>query len=189
MPGEPRTDNLSRVGYPAPMVTRPPVPLLCAVLLAACGGNCPEASTAPAAAPAAQPAAPGPAPEPAAEPAPAPELGAEQAPEPSVKAHPDVAFPENASVADAERAVPQGVERANIDPESLGAPLQDPELLSPCNPGSQKVRVKVAVWNGKAVGVDVTSPNKKLAECVAARVREVEWNQKVRSLNTIELQF
>jgi len=42
------------------------------------------------------------------------------------------------------------------------------------------------VWNGEAVGVDVTTPNKTLAACIDKRVRAVEWRHKVRSLNTVE---
>jgi len=95
-------------------------------------------------------------------------------------------FPEHASVAQAMAAIPQGTERSNIDPETLVQPIQDPTLYEPCKLGTQHFKVKVAVWDGHAVGVDVTTTNKKLAECVDTRVRSVEWKKKVRSLNTVE---
>lgn len=95
-------------------------------------------------------------------------------------------FPEHASVAQAIAAVPVGTERANIDPETLATPLQDPSLYEPCKPGTQHFKIKVAVWDGHAVGVDVSTPNKKLAECVDERVRSIEWKKKVKSLNTVE---
>ena len=102
---------------------------------------------------------------------------------------PEPSFPEDASVAQAMAAIPRGTERANIDPEELGAPLHEPELFAPCNSGAMKFKVKVAVWGGHAVGVDVSTPNKKLADCVKKQVRTVEWRDKVRSLNTIEFQL
>jgi hypothetical protein len=96
------------------------------------------------------------------------------------------AFPENASVAQAIAAVPKGTQRSNIDPETLAEPLNKPELYAPCKAGSQHFKLKVAVWNGKAVGMDVTSSNKALAECVKKQVWSIEWRDKVKSLNTVE---
>jgi hypothetical protein len=95
-------------------------------------------------------------------------------------------FPENASVAQAIAAIPKGTQRSNIDPETLGEPLNKPELYAPCKAGSQHFKLKVAVWNGKAVGVDVTTTNKALAECVRKQVQGIEWRDKVKSLNTVE---
>jgi len=95
-------------------------------------------------------------------------------------------FPENATVAQAIGAIPKGTQRSNIDPETLGEPLNKPELYAPCKAGSQHFKLKVAVWEGKAVGVDVTTPNKALAECVRKQVQTVEWKDKVKSLNTVE---
>jgi hypothetical protein len=96
------------------------------------------------------------------------------------------AFPEDASVAQAIAAVPKGTQRANIEPDVLGEPLQNVSLYAPCNVGSQHFKVKVAVWGGHAVGVDVSTPNTKLAACVKKQVRTVEWHDKVQSLNTVE---
>jgi hypothetical protein len=96
------------------------------------------------------------------------------------------AFPDNASVAQAITAVPKGTQRSNIDPETLGEPLNKPELYAPCKAGTQHFKLKVAVWNGKAVGIDVTTTNKALAECVKKQIQSVEWKDKVKSLNTVE---
>ena len=96
------------------------------------------------------------------------------------------AFPDNASVAQAIAAVPKGTQRSNIDPETLGEPLNKPEVYAPCKAGSQHFKMKVAVWNGKAVGIDVTTTNKALAECVRKQIQSIEWRDKVKSLNTVE---
>jgi hypothetical protein len=101
------------------------------------------------------------------------------------------AFTENMSVDEATRAVPRDQERRNIDQETLGKPLANLALYEPCKPGSAHVKFRVAVWNGKAVGLDVstTPKNEKLANCIKERIREVTWDKKVKSLNTIEYQF
>lgn len=95
------------------------------------------------------------------------------------------------SVDEAIRAVPSGWERRNMDQETLGKPLQNVAVYEPCKPGSARVKLRVAVWNGKAVGVDVTTTpkNEKLADCIKSKVRELTWDKKVKSLNTIEYQF
>lgn len=83
-------------------------------------------------------------------------------------------------------AIPRGTQRSNIDQDALGAPLQNVSLYDPCKPGGQHFKLRVAVWNGHAVGIDVTTSNKKLAECVKKQLRTVTWPDKVRSLNTVE---
>jgi hypothetical protein len=104
---------------------------------------------------------------------------------------PEPVFTEGMSVADAIRAVPQGAERANIDQETLSKPIQDFALYEPCNPGSAKVKMNIAVWDGKAVGLDVTaSPkNDKLVDCIKERLKGVTWQARVKSLNTVEYSF
>jgi hypothetical protein len=101
------------------------------------------------------------------------------------------AFTENMSVAEAQKAVPRGVDRANLDPETLSKPLQNLELYESCKAGTAKVKLAVAVWNGKAVGVDVTTTpkNDALSECVKRKIRELTWDKKVKTLNTVEYQF
>jgi hypothetical protein len=160
-----------------------------------CGGSCPEARSAEDGTETEAPLAES---EPATEPEPVPseagddgsneEAAAESTTPDSAEAAPtaEPAFPENASVAQAIAAVPQGSERLNVDHEALAAPLQDPEVYAPCNPGNQHFTMKIAVWNGRAVGVDVKAKDAKLASCLASRIRELEWKTKVRSLNTIE---
>lgn len=104
---------------------------------------------------------------------------------------PEPQFSDDMSVEDAIKAVPPGVERRNIDQETLGKPLQDLAVYEPCKPGGARVKLRVAVWNGKAVGLDVTTTpkNDKLAGCIKERIRGLTWDAKVRSLNTIEYQL
>ena len=106
-------------------------------------------------------------------------------------AAPEPAFTPDMSVEEAQAAVPVGTERQNIEQEALGRPLQEPGVFDACKIGSAKFKVRVAVWNGKAVGIDLetTPKNPALAECLKARVRELTWPDKVRSLNTVEFQF
>lgn len=101
------------------------------------------------------------------------------------------AFTPDMSVEQAQAAVPVGTERQNIEQEALGRPLQEPGVFDSCKLGTAKFKVRVAVWNGKAVGIDLetTPKNPALAECLKARVRELTWPDKVRSLNTVEFQF
>ena len=89
------------------------------------------------------------------------------------------------------KAVPQGAERANIDQETLGKPLQDFAVYEPCKPGTAKVKMNIAVWDGKAVGIDVatTPKNEKLAGCIKDRIKGLTWQAKVKSLNTVEYSF
>jgi len=101
-------------------------------------------------------------------------------------------FKEGMSVSDAMNAVPAGTTRVNIDQETLGQPLNKPELYAPCKLGAnQHFKVTVAVWNGKAVGVDIeTKPANKNAEaCVDKQIRSITWQDKVPSLNTVEYSF
>jgi hypothetical protein len=160
-----------------------------ALVLLACGGSQPEASDATAEAPAVEAPA-----ETSASAEPSEEDGspAEPKAETSEKAEPkDPEFKENGSVDEAIAAVPVASDRLNIDQETLGKPLQDPALYEPCKPGNAKFKFRVAVWNGKAVGLDMSSTpkNPKLEECIKARIRELTWRDKVRALNTLEYQF
>ncbi len=100
-------------------------------------------------------------------------------------------FKENGSVLEAINAVPQGTPRLNIEQEALGRPLNNPELYEPCKPGNSHFKAKVAIWDGKAVGLDLTTTpkNAKFAECVAGRIRSITWQDKVKSLNVVEYTF
>jgi hypothetical protein len=97
-------------------------------------------------------------------------------------------FKENGSVKEAIDAVPQGTQRLNIDQEALGRPLSDTALYEPCKPGNQRFKAKIAVWDGKAVGLDLTTTPKsqKFADCIAERLRSITWPDKVKSLNIVE---
>ena len=95
-------------------------------------------------------------------------------------------FTDSMSVNEAMAAVPQNTEYIHIDQEALGKPLQDPAVYEPCKVGSKHFTLRVAVWDGRAVGVDVKSNDKQLAECVSSQIRSIEWPDKVKSLNTIE---
>jgi len=85
--------------------------------------------------------------------------------------------------------VPKGTARANLDADRLAEPLQQESVYEPCKVGSQHFKVRVAVWAGKPVGVDVMTPNKALAQCVDKQVRALTWPDKVHSLNTVEFSF
>jgi hypothetical protein len=155
-------------------------------LLVACGGSEPAPQVPDAEAAPIEEAPPPPAPKPEAE---AEEPKEEPKPEPAPVAEP--AFTDNMSVEEAIKAVPQGAERANIDNETLGKPLQDFAVYEPCKPGTAKVKMKIAVWGGKAVGLDITSTpkNDKLVACIKDRIKGLTWPAKVKSLNTVEYSF
>jgi hypothetical protein len=156
------------------------------LFLLACGGSEPPPEVPDAeAVPAAEEPPPPPKEEPAAD-APPKE---EPKPEPAPVAEPQ--FTDGMSVDEAIKAVPQGAERANIDQETLGKPLQDFALYEPCKPGTTRVKMKIAVWDGKVVGADVTSTpkNDKLVACIKDRLKTLSWKAKVKSLNTVEYSF
>jgi hypothetical protein len=101
-------------------------------------------------------------------------------------------FKENMSVDDAIKAVPPGAERLNLDQDALAEPLKDMKVYEPCKARqNDRVAIRVAIWEGKAVGVDVTTTpkNPKLAECINAQIRQLSWKDSVPSLNTIEFGF
>ena len=154
------------------------------LLLLACGG-----AAAPAESPTTEVETPVDAPEP-----PKPESGADEPkPEPKVEKPPaaEPVFTDGMSVADAIKAVPQGAERANIDQETLSKPIQDFALYEPCKPGTAHLKLKIAVWDGKAVGVDATATpkNDKLVACVKDRIKGLTWQARVKSLNTVDYSF
>lgn len=168
------------------------------IFLQACC-SCPQPAEGPdsvEAAPAAEalaPAEPAVAAEPAAPPKeePVAAVAPKEEPKPVKPAAPEPQFTDGMSVADAIKAVPQGAERANIDQETLSRPIQDFAVYEPCKPGSEKVKMKIAVWNGKAVGLDVTATpkNDKLVACIKDRLKTLTWQAHVKSLNTVEYSF
>lgn len=101
---------------------------------------------------------------------------------------PEPTFTPDMSVEDAIKAIPQSTERLNVDQETLSKPLEEQSLYEPCKPGTTHFTLRVAVWRGKAVAIDLntTPKNPKLAECLKGRIRELTWPAKVPSLNTVE---
>ena len=97
-------------------------------------------------------------------------------------------FTPDMSVDDAIKAIPQSAERVNVDQETLSKPLQEESLYAPCKPGAAHFTLRIAVWRGKAVAIDLTTNPKspKLAECLKGRIRDLTWPVKVPSLNTVE---
>jgi hypothetical protein len=169
------------------------------VLLQSCC-SCPQSAESPngAEAPVADveaPSAPSVAPEAAPAPAPAAEPVAaappKEEPKPAKPAVAEPVFTEGMSVADAIKAVPQGAERSNIDQETLAIPIQNPDVYEPCKPGPVRIKLKIAVWDGKAVGLDVTATpkNDKVAACVREQILKLSWKARVKSLNIVEYSF
>jgi outer membrane biosynthesis protein TonB len=140
------------------------VSLVLGFVFVACGGSQPKAEP-----PEAEPLPAEPAPPP---PAPVAEEPKEE-PKPAAAPVAEPQFADGMSVAEAEKAVPQGAERANIDQETLSKPIQDTSVYEPCKPGAAKVKLKIAVWDGKPVGIDVTATpkNDKLVACVKDRIK------------------
>lgn len=97
------------------------------------------------------------------------------------------AFTPDMSVDDAIKAA-QNTERLNVDQETLSKPLTDESVYAPCKPGSTHFTMRIAVWRGKAVAIDMTTTPKtpKLVECLKGRIHELTWPAKVPSLNTVE---
>jgi hypothetical protein len=96
-------------------------------------------------------------------------------------------FTPDMSVDDAIKAA-QSTERLNVDQETLSKPLEEPALYEPCKPGTTHFKLRVAVWRGKAVAIDLstTPKNEKLTECLKGRIRQLTWPAKVPSLNAVE---
>jgi hypothetical protein len=161
-----------------------PAFLVLGLLLVACGGSAPPPE---APAPEEPPEQPAPVLTPASAEPPVDEAPKEE-PKPAAV---EPQFQEGMSVEDAIKAVPQGAERSNMDPETLGKPLQEFSLYEPCKPGSAHFKLRVAVWDGKVVGADVTTTPKsdQLTACIKEQLKTVTWKAKVRSLNIVEYAF
>jgi hypothetical protein len=101
-------------------------------------------------------------------------------------------FKEGMSVNDAINAIPQGLERVNIDQEDLNRPLMDTDFYKSCKLSpAQHFVIKFAIWDGKAVGIDITTQpiNKNMEKCLHGLVASYTWKDKVRSLNISTVTF
>ncbi len=79
----------------------------------------------------------------------------------------------------------------NMSDDVLQAPLLDMKRYEKCKvPRSTKFSITAAVYDGAAVGVDVTTKpkNAKLEECLDGVVRSMTWD-KVPSLNHVTVNF
>ncbi len=157
--------------------------VLSASFSAACAGSNPTAEAPSEVAPATERAA---APAVTAEPETSSDAATSEAP--TQEGVPEPTFNPEMSVEEAIEAIPQSAERINLDQETLSKPLQEESLYAPCKPGAAHFTLRVAVWRGKAVAIDLTTApkNPKLAECLKNRIRELTWSAKVPSLNTVE---
>jgi hypothetical protein len=161
------------------------------VALGACGGGTPSEPEVPEEAIGEETPAP-----PATEPVAETPADAESAPESAdgegkteAAAGAEPEFKEGMSVDEAIAAVPRDAQRMNLDGDALGKPLMEQKLYEPCKLAqNQKFKVRVAIWNGKAVGLDVTTQpkNARAEACIATQIRSVTWRDKVPSLNTVE---
>lgn len=151
------------------------------LLLAACGGSTPPAEAPSEPAQTNEVTPPPPPAESAEKPA------AESAP-PKKEEVPEPAFTPDMSVDQAIKVIPPEAERVNIDQETMSKPLRDGEVFDKCKAGASHFKVKIAVWRGKAVAMDLTTTpkNPKLAECVRGVINELTWTPKVPSLNSVE---
>ncbi|HEX2879900.1 MAG TPA: hypothetical protein VHO25_10250 [Polyangiaceae bacterium] len=120
---------------------------------------------------------------------PNPSAPAEPAEKPK-EAPPEPKFTPGMSVDEAIAAVPKGWEYIGLEPDALGAPLSDLKLYEPCKlTPSQHFQLRVAIWDGKPVGIDVKSTNKKLASCIHDQVAQVTWRNKVKAINTVDYSY
>jgi hypothetical protein len=89
----------------------------------------------------------------------------------------------NLSLAPGTKEVP------DLTDAELGGPMREGTFLDACGvPSSTKVTVKVAIRNGRAVGVSVyaSPPNREIGWCVERHVRGLQWpsNAKMDSFVT-----
>jgi hypothetical protein len=101
-------------------------------------------------------------------------------------------FKPGMTVSEAVHAVPQGAERVEMEHDVLVAPLLDTELYAPCKlRPHQHFSVKVAVWDGRVVGLDLEAKPKGQAveECLRKQIEGVTWKKKVKSLSTVEFNY
>jgi hypothetical protein len=113
----------------------------------------------------------------------------------SGKGHSETSEPEfkpGMSVVEAVNAVPQGAERVEIEHEVLIEPLMQPDIYAPCKlRPNQHFSVKVAIWDGHVVGLDViaTPKSEQVEACLRSHIEALSWKKKVKSLSTVEFNY
>lgn len=99
-------------------------------------------------------------------------------------------FTDGMTVDQAIAAVPEDYEYVGLDQDVLAKPLTQIDTYQECKvKQSDKFKVRIAVWDGKVVGANVTSNNKALAQCIDTVVRRLEYKDRVESINTVEYSF
>lgn len=153
-----------------------------------CAGSSPEPTVPPPAPPSAEEAA-----DPTWDPNPVAEAESEEpTPDENVqvasRAEPE--FTPGMSVNEAIAAVPSHYDFVGIDADVLAKPLQDAALYEPCKvSSSSRFTVRLAVWDGRVVGADVKAPNPDLERCIDGVVRQLEYKERAKSINTVEFSY
>ena len=86
----------------------------------------------------------------------------------------------------------QATRKLSADPETLSIPLKDSALYAPCKiSGSQHFTLNVAVWDGRAVGMDIkTQPNNPALEaCLRQQVSQIRWKDRAKGINQVEYAY
>jgi hypothetical protein len=102
---------------------------------------------------------------------------------------PTLSVPPHTGVAAALAAVPKGVRTGDLDKNVLEAPLRDRARFERCRvPKTTRVQIDAVIYNGAAVGVDVSSdpPNDALDYCIEEVVRETSFPAQV-AVNRVTL--
>lgn len=154
----------------------------------ACGGPAEEPRVPPPAPPPGEEAA-----DPTWNPDPVSQTVSEEA-EPADEAAPpqrqEPQFTPGMSVNDAIAAVPSHYDFVGLDAEVLAKPLQDPALYEPCKVTNRsRFTVRLAVWDGRVVGADVKAEDPNLARCIDGLVRQLEYQERALSINTVEFSY
>lgn len=98
-------------------------------------------------------------------------------------------FTEGMSVNDAMSAVPSHYDFVGMDQEYLAKPLIDPATYKECKISEKDhFKVRIAVWDGRVVGADITAPPSK-KDCIERVVRAITYGEQVKSVNTVEYEF
>jgi hypothetical protein len=96
---------------------------------------------------------------------------------------------ESAIAGNVQHLAPGTKEAPDLTDGELAGPLRDGSFLDACGvPSSTQVTVKVAIRNGRSVGISVysTPPSQSIAGCVEEHVRGLQWpsNAKMDSFVT-----